>query len=292
MKLPSAVPSRLKRHVKRALSSLGVSVTLDGDMYRTYHAKDPLSTASKILSPELTKRADWSHQDLEFQQLKGSEYYRLWEKHKGGHKKYSYFHLYDKLFLEYSGQDINLLEIGVYQGASARAWKEFFGAQATIVGIDIDPDCARFDAPENDVHVRIGSQDDPNFLKGVCNEFGPFDIIIDDGSHMTHHVIASFNALFADCLKEGGIYFIEDLETSYWLKYRTSKHSAMDMVLNLCEMMNQVYFENKMRPFSRTHYRKTFRSPRINAMISEVRVFDSAAAIYKRRQYPPLIFHT
>ena len=60
-----------------------------------------------------------------------------------------------------------------------------------------------------------GDQGDEQFLDSMARELGPFDIIIDDGSHMSHHVLASFNALFPH-VRPGGIYVIEDLGTSYW----------------------------------------------------------------------------
>ncbi|MGC3976971.1 MAG: hypothetical protein QM751_01255 [Paludibacteraceae bacterium] len=40
------------------------------------------------------------------------------------------------------------------------------------------------------------------------------DIIIDDGSHYCEHIIKTFNVLFP-YLKNGGIYVIEDTQTSY-----------------------------------------------------------------------------
>eukprot|EP00540_Astrosyne_radiata_P018571 CAMPEP_0116824288 /NCGR_PEP_ID=MMETSP0418-20121206/1312_1 /TAXON_ID=1158023 /ORGANISM="Astrosyne radiata, Strain 13vi08-1A" /LENGTH=168 /DNA_ID=CAMNT_0004452639 /DNA_START=10 /DNA_END=516 /DNA_ORIENTATION=+ len=51
-------------------------------------------------------------------------------------------------------------------------------------------------------------------MQQVCSK-GPYDIILDDGSHVPPHVIFSLFALWP-CVKEGGIYIIEDLETSYW----------------------------------------------------------------------------
>lgn len=45
-------------------------------------------------------------------------------------------------------------------------------------------------------------------------EHGPFDVVIDDGSHRCAHVIASFEALFPHVTPDG-IYAIEDLQTSY-----------------------------------------------------------------------------
>jgi hypothetical protein len=50
--------------------------------------------------------------------------------------------------------------------------------------------------------VRIGSQADPEFLRRVVREFGPFDLIIDDGSHHSSHIIATFNHLFDAGLKD------------------------------------------------------------------------------------------
>src|SRR5262249_42029369 len=47
---------------------------------------------------------------------------------------------------------------------------------------------------------------------------GPFDIIIDDGSHIPQHVIASFQALFP-LLADDGIYVIEDVQTTFWPDY-------------------------------------------------------------------------
>ncbi len=43
---------------------------------------------------------------------------------------------------------------------------------------------------------------------------GPIDILIDDGGHEMHQQITSFNYLFPH-MRVGGLYFLEDLETSY-----------------------------------------------------------------------------
>jgi 23S rRNA U2552 (ribose-2'-O)-methylase RlmE/FtsJ len=253
---------------------------------------NPLSKAQKILDPGLLQWVDWKHQDLDLSRLQNSRYYNIWKKFEGGHKKYSYFELYDRLFTEFSEKQPKVLEIGVYKGASIQAWKEFFGEGSTIVGIDINPECARFDSNENGVHVRIGDQSDIQFLKQLRDEFGSFDIIMDDGSHLTHHIIATFNYAFLHCLADGGIYFIEDLNTSYWKDYRTSEFSAMDMVLSLCEMTHQFYVEHTYHDYMLDSGVHHYPTPLINTILSEVRVFDSAAAIYRKSHYPPLVFHT
>jgi demethylmacrocin O-methyltransferase len=113
---------------------------------------------------------------------------------------------------------INLLEIGVggwddpYLGAhSLRMWKRYFPF-AKIYSLDI------YDkSPLNEKRIKIfrGSQVDKDFLDKVCDEIGDLDIIIDDGSHINEHVIETFKLMFPK-LKDGGIYVVEDTQTSYW----------------------------------------------------------------------------
>jgi len=52
-------------------------------------------------------------------------------------------------------------------------------------------------------------------LARLTAEQGPFDVVVDDGSHMNAHQIFSFRQLF-DAVKDGGLYFIEDVQTSFW----------------------------------------------------------------------------
>jgi demethylmacrocin O-methyltransferase len=93
-------------------------------------------------------------------------------------------------------------------------WKRYFPF-GRISSIDIY-DKTFFQ--ERRIKIFQGSQTDPVFLKNVINQIGSPDIIIDDGSHINSHVIETFMFLFP-LLKEGGIYVIEDTETSYWPDY-------------------------------------------------------------------------
>jgi len=106
-----------------------------------------------------------------------------------------------------------MLEIGVLEGGSLDLWRAYLGPSAVLFGIDIDPQCAAKVTPPS--QVRIGSQDDPDFLREVISEMGEPDIILDDGSHVGRHQEASFRTLFP-LLKNGGVYVIEDLHTAYW----------------------------------------------------------------------------
>lgn len=129
-----------------------------------------------------------------------------------------YTPIYHELFAAFRDKPVRLLEIGVggYDiahsgGASLAMWTDYF-SQGQIVGIDIaDKKLAL--GPRT--HFRRGSQDDTAFLARVSDEFGPFDIVIDDGSHVPKHVVASFGALFPK-VNDGGLYVIEDVQTTFW----------------------------------------------------------------------------
>jgi len=133
---------------------------------------------------------------------------------------HSYADAYEWHFRHLRHRAITLLEIGVggYRdstsgGESLRMWKEFF-PRAQIIGIDIHP---KEGLSEDRIAILQGDQSDEKFLDDVASRYGPFDVVIDDGSHICAHVIASFRALFPH-LAEDGIYAIEDLQTSYWAR--------------------------------------------------------------------------
>jgi hypothetical protein len=216
--------------------------------------------------------------------------YKLWISTRGGHKWSQYFSVYREVFGPLTSMPQRILEIGVYRGASLDLWKQYFSHPDTaIVGIDIDPACSQFDAPHNKRHVRIGSQNDAAFLKSVVTEFGPFDLIIDDGSHVSSDVIVSFNNLFGPGLKDSGIYFVEDLHASYWTGWRDSRKSFLDISAELIEHMHAHYriAEPGNRFFSTKPSDNELISievPKITPMIREIRFFDSIVAIYKARQ--------
>lgn len=124
----------------------------------------------------------------------------------------SYLDIYERYFSNQRERPINILEIGVKDASSLKTWKAYFST-GTVFGIDIDPRCKELE--EDRIHIEIGSQDDRSFLGSAFPENRMFDIIIDDGSHINRHILASFEYLFYNRLMSGGIYIIEDLACSY-----------------------------------------------------------------------------
>ena len=121
---------------------------------------------------------------------------------------------YDEWFTEVRDRPITILEIGVkdirFPGASLDMWKEYF-SQAKLIGFDI-VDCREFD--DDRVTTFIGDQGNAFDLVECASKHGPFDIVIDDGSHLTQNQITSFYTLFPLHVKPNGIYVIEDLHVA------------------------------------------------------------------------------
>ncbi len=104
-----------------------------------------------------------------------------------------------------------VLEIGVLDGASLRTWHEFM-PDAVIIGMDIDERCKAFEVLG--IKVEIGDQGDVTQLVATAVAHGPFDLIIDDGSHFWSHQILTFETLLP-FLRPGGLYILEDIDTSF-----------------------------------------------------------------------------
>ena len=129
------------------------------------------------------------------------------------HKWQHYFEIYERHFSRFRNTDVHVVEIGVGQGGSLQMWKAYFGAQASIVGMDNNPDCTRLAA--DGIRIVIGDQGDRDFLRRLREEVPRIDVLIDDGGHLMNLQIATFEELFGH-ISANGVYLCEDLHTSYW----------------------------------------------------------------------------
>ena len=183
---------------------------------------------------------------------------------------HGFIKIYQKYFSILKDQKINILEIGVERGDSLRMWREYF-TNASICAIDLHDRNISVDNAE----ILIGDQSDHSFLQSVVNKYGTFDIIIDDGSHQSKHIITSFNFLF-NHLSDNGIYVIEDLQTSYQPRYGGSrfnlikKKSSMNFIKSLADSIN---YEHKDKPFFK---RNTF-----DGSIKSISFYQNIAFITK-----------
>lgn len=120
----------------------------------------------------------------------------------------NYGYYYEPYLAPLRAQHIKLLEIGVAEGKSLQAWREYFYNAPAIVGVDSNPECVKHSDEPAGIYVVIGNQNDFAFLHAVTNTHGPFDIVVDAGSTDRLDKIASFNALFPR-LNDHGVYIVE-----------------------------------------------------------------------------------
>ena len=132
------------------------------------------------------------------------------------HKWLHYFDIYHNHFKKYRNKKVTILEFGVFHGGSLQMWKNYFGKRARIIGVDINPECKNL--IEDRVEIYIGDQENRSFLKELAKKIGPVDIVIEDGGHTMNQQINTFEEIYP-IVKEGGVFLIEDLHTSYWADY-------------------------------------------------------------------------
>jgi hypothetical protein len=178
-------------------------------------------------------------------------------------------------------EPLRILEIGVWRGGSLGLWREYFGSQAVIFGVDIDPDSAQFDGLHG--QIRIGSQADSTFLHSVIDEMGGVDIVIDDGSHISRDVVSTLRCLWPR-LNEGGLYFIEDLHTSYWPAWGGGlrrKDSSIEALKSLIDVLHQPYYKGEADVYDLGISRDE---------LSSISFYDSVAVLTKRSSPMPRPF--
>ena len=130
-------------------------------------------------------------------------YGRYSQPDRGGDKGtlHSYIEVYEREMTKTS--DVDLLEVGVWEGHSLAMWGEYF-RKSRVVGLDVDVSRCRFPVDVRECDATRAEALDFTLGDDV------FDYIIDDGSHLPSHQVASFGLLWSR-MKPGGKYFIEDI---------------------------------------------------------------------------------
>ena len=163
--------------------------------------------------------------------MKNFNYYsNLYNSDKGDifPKGNNYAHWYENWFSPIRETVTNILEIGVWEGASGKAFVDYF-PNSQIIGFDI-MDTTRYNTER--IKNRILNQGSPKQLDNFVNECKSkdlqFDIILDDGSHQVNHQQLTFGKLFS-LVKPGGLYIIEDLCFSYFqIGYHTQTEETFN----------------------------------------------------------------
>ena len=191
-----------------------------------------------------------------------------------------YIGIYDAELARYvrDGKPVKLLEVGIQNGGSLELWSKFLPEGSHIRGIDIIPEVEqlRFDSP-NEIRVHSADATDPNVVETIIGD-ELFDVIIDDASHNSPDIIATFKLLFKN-VAPGGKYIIEDLHCSYYPTheggYRKS-HSSIEWLKQLIDSVNFDHIvKSEMEDADRAFHSG------LNKHVARVSFYDSVAVIEK-----------
>lgn len=190
------------------------------------------------------------------------------------HKWHHYFDVYHRHLAPFTGRPVTMLEFGVFHGGSLHMWRDYFGPDARIVGVDIDPRCAALS--DDRAEVVIGDQADRVFLARLRDEYGPFDVVIDDGGHTTEQQLATFEVLWP-AVRTGGVFLVEDLHTNYWPQYGGGLRRPGTFIERVKELIDQQHAwhlgELEVDGYTRT--------------IGGLHVYDSVVVLDKADVAPP-----
>jgi len=188
------------------------------------------------LGPDLAAEVRWAESPQP--PATGGRMASIFESANNIHKPLHYLPVYESALGAFVDRPIRMLEIGVDRGGSLQLWRRYLHPESVVVGIDINRKTSQFDNPAQRMHVRIGAQQDTVFLRRVLDEFGPFDVILDDGSHMTSHMVDTFRYLFPNGLAAGGVYIVEDIGTNYQKNWRDSTMTFIDFTKWIIDAMH------------------------------------------------------
>jgi hypothetical protein len=203
----------------------------------------------------------------------------IYKTDKGGDHYYTDH--YETHFRKFRFKRVNLLEIGVggyddpkLGGASLRMWKRYFPF-GRIFAFDLHDKSIH---EERRIKILQGDQYESEFMTKLISLLPELDMIIDDGSHINAHVIFSFEKLFPR-LKDGGIYVVEDTQTSYWKEFGgdeaedgSGQMTTMKYFKNLCDGINYREFRNR-------NYSPTY----LDLNIKSIHFYHNLIFIYKGR---------
>lgn len=187
-----------------------------------------------------------------------------------------YFEVYDRYFYKYRNTEVIFVEIGVYQGGSLQMWKQYFGPKAKIYGVDINPECKKFE--DEQIEIIIGDQENKDFLESLKDRIPQMDILLDDGGHTMKQQINTFEVLF-EYIKQDGIYMCEDVHTSYWNGYKGGFRKTSTFIeysKNIIDDLHAWYSESKKLKIS------TF-----TRNIKAIHFYNSIVVIEKSEVVPP-----
>eukprot|EP00386_Alphamonas_edax_P011816 GDKI01037176.1.p1 GENE.GDKI01037176.1~~GDKI01037176.1.p1 ORF type:complete len:353 (-),score=87.74 GDKI01037176.1:19-1026(-) len=166
---------------------------------------------------------------------------------------HNYEFVYEKYLPKYRHtlkRPVRLLEIGLGcnmlygPGSSYKFWLDYF-PHVQLYFIEGDGRCVELMKDHvQQATVYIGDQANMTFLQQVVQSTGGnFDVIVDDGGHMSTQQLNSLEVLFPS-LATGGVYILEDLFASYmpeWDPYIPRHQTAIEETKRMIDQLNKKF---------------------------------------------------
>lgn len=188
------------------------------------------------------------------------------------HKWVHYFDVYERHLERFRDRSPVMIEIGVAGGGSLAMWREYFGHGSQIIGVDVDPSCKKHEA--EGIEVFIGSQADPATWGSVLAKYPHVDVVLDDGSHIMEHMIATFGQLYHR-VNADGVYMVEDTHTCYWPKYGGGVKAAGSFM---------EFAKDKLDELNAVHTKGVVPTTDFTRSTDYVAFYDSIVVFERRRQ--------
>jgi SAM-dependent methyltransferase len=195
------------------LATFGPMKTLDASKKRFDIAKNMMqqSRRATVWRRNCLKRDRLPVEDnAEVTELE--EYMEAHQEGPGIDKWKHYLPIYERHFEKFKGRDVHVVEIGVFSGGSLGMWRQYFGPNCHVYGVDISEACRVYTA--EGIDIFIGDQADPSFWTQFMQVVPQVDIVIDDGGHQAFQQIPTLEALLPH-IRPGGVYLCEDVHGEY-----------------------------------------------------------------------------
>ena len=161
---------------------------------------------------------------------------------------HNYLDKYEFFLRKFKNENIKLLELGVYEGSSIKMWEEYF-PKSDIIGVDINPDCQKFNNERTKIITAdLSNIDDIDKLKDIRP-----NIILDDASHLWSHQLKALFTLFPSLIP-GGVYILEDLCTSFRSYKNTGYDDAAISAYDVLSAINEVVTGREILNLENKHY--------------------------------------
>ncbi|QWD16522.1 class I SAM-dependent methyltransferase [Polynucleobacter paneuropaeus] len=169
-------------------------------------------------------------------------------------KHTSYFQVYQEIFKKYQGREVTFVEVGCMNGGSLFMWRDFFGKNARIIGVDFNPAANKW--KDFGFEVYIGDQSDPSFWRQLFSEIGSVDMILDDGGHTNEQQIITAHECVSN-INDGGMLVVEDTHASYMRDFQNpSKFSFVSWSKRLIDNIHSrsILLKEDVLPYKEAIY--------------------------------------